>query len=144
MPKALVTVLFVLCTLIGLSIIFMSMGWFLIVFIIVLPPAMLLHVLAWFRTVKGNPAMYGWVVLSGFVFLVFSLFRIDKDAHGVYNGYSTALYHLGVIESQHVEPWAYSLEVSLILIFGMIVIDALVLRAAAKQNRSLQRGRAVE
>ena len=134
MTKILVTTVFTVFSLLALTIIFMSTGWFLIVFIIVMPPAMVLHFLAWYRATKRNPGLYGWVILSSIVFLVFSLFRLDKDEHGLYNGYNTVMYHLGLNESPHSEPWPYSLEISLVLILSMIILDAIILRKAAEKQ----------
>lgn len=133
MSKIIVTTLFALLSLLALAIIFMSTGYFLIVFIIVMPPAMILHFLAWYRSIKGHPGLYGWILLSSTIFLIFSLLRFDKDAHGLYNGYQTVLYHLGIIESQHAEPLAYSLEISLTLLLAMIVLDAIILRRAVRK-----------
>ena len=133
MIKGLVTSVFLICTLLALTIICLSMGWFLIVFVIVLPPAMVLHFLAWHKATKGHPTLYGWVVLSGLLFLIFSLFRLDKDEHGVYNGYQTAAYYLGMIESPHSEPYQYSLEISFTLLLAVIILDALILRKALKK-----------
>jgi hypothetical protein len=117
----------------ALTIIFMSTGYFLIVFIIVMPPAMILHFMAWYRGIKGHPETYVWIILSSTIFLVFSLLRLDKDAHGVYNGYQTVLYYLGKIESPHGEPLAYSLEISLTLLLSVIILDAITLRKAVRK-----------
>ncbi len=128
MVKILVTSVFAIFTLLALTIIFMSTGYFLIVFIIVMPPAMLLHFMAWYKGIKRHPETYIWIVLSSIIFLVFSLLRLDKDAHGVYNGYQTVLYLLGSMDSPHAEPLAYSLEISLTLLLAMIILDAITLR----------------
>jgi hypothetical protein len=132
MVKSIVTSIFLILTLLSLTIIFLSTGYFLIVFIIVMPPAMILHFMAWYRSTKdkGHPALYGWVVLSSLIFLIFSLLRLDKDEHGAYNGYQTVAYYLGMMDSPHSEPLNYSLEMSLTLLLGMIILDAIILRKA--------------
>jgi len=135
MVKGIVSSVFFICTLLALTIIYLSVGWFLIVFVIVLPPAMVLHILAWYRSTKGkgNPTLYGWIVLSSLIFVIFSLLRLDKDEHGVYNGYQTLSYYLGMIDSPHSEPLNYSLEISFVLLLFMIILDAIILRKAIKK-----------
>lgn len=133
MVKGIVTGIFVIFTLLALTIIFMSTGYFLIVFIVVIPPAMILHFLAWYRS-KGHPGLYGWIILSSAIFLIFSLLRFDKDANGIYNGYQRVLYQIGKIESPPDGPLAYSLEMSLMLLLGMIILDAIILRRAVRKN----------
>ena len=133
MFKSLTTSVFAIFTMLALTIIFMSTGWFLIVFIIVIPPAMILHFLAWYRSIKGHPGLYGWIILSSIIFLIFSLLRFDKDANGLYNGYQRVLYQLGKVESPDAEPLAYSLEISLMLLLGMIILDAIILRRAVRK-----------
>ena len=137
MIKGLVTSIFILFTLLALTIIFMSTGWFLIVFIIVMPPAMLLHFMAWYRSIKWHPELYGWVALSSTIFLIFSLLRLDKDEEGLYNGYQVVAYYLKLIESPHSEPLNYSLEISLTLLLGMIILDAIILRKALKKHTKI-------
>ena len=133
MSKSIVTTIFVIFTLLALTTIFMSTGYFLIVFIIVMPPAMILHFLAWYRGIKRHTETYIWIMLSSTIFLVFSLLRLDKDANGVYNGYQAVLYYLGKSALPHGESLAYSLEISLTLLLTMIILDAITLRKAVKK-----------
>ncbi len=133
MLKIITTTIFALFTLLALAIIFMSTGYFLIVFIIVMPPAMILHFMAWYKGIKRHTETYIWIILSSTIFLVFSLLRLDKDAHGVYNGYQTVLFYMGKMESPHAEPLAYSLEISLTLLLSMIILDAITLRKSVRK-----------
>lgn len=105
-----------------------SIGWFLIVFIIVLPPSIILHFFAAAKAIRRPPEQYALITLSAICFLAFSLIRPDKDALGNFSGYTTLMHQLGMMEQQYVEPWKFSLELALLILLGQIFIDAFILR----------------
>lgn len=128
MSKYLVAAVFTLCSLLAVVIIGMSIGVYFPTFSIVLIPTVIMQVYTGIRAYKAHPAFVGWTLLSGFAFLAFSLFRPDADTHGQFSGYGVVMYHMGLSETEHTEPWRFSLELALILILFQIFVNTYILR----------------
>ena len=132
LSKYVVATIAACCFLFSLIILGLSFGFYLIIFIIVLIPAIIMQVYAGIKAFKRHPTYTLWILLSAFAFLGFSLLRPDADQHGAFSGYSSLMYHLGATESEHVEPWKFSLELSLLLILTQIFINTYILRGLGK------------
>ncbi len=105
-----------------------SFGWYFPIFTVILIPVIIMHLMAGIKVYKNYPQLNGWMILSAFAFLAFSLFRSDVDAQGGFSGYSAMLFHLGIRETAHTESWKYSLEVTLIFLLVQIFINTYILR----------------
>jgi hypothetical protein len=123
------------CFLLSIVVIGISFGLYLSIFSVVLIPAIILQVYAAIKAFKQHPQYTLWIMLSSLAFLGFSLLRPDTDQHGPFNGYTALVYHLGASETEHVQPWAYSLEVALLLILAQIFINTYILRGFGKIPR---------
>ena len=131
--KYFVTAIFAVCSILATVIIAMSIGVYLPTFSIVLIPTFILQAYVGIRASRIKPPMTWLVLLSGFIFLAFSLLRPDADTHGQYSGYGVLCYHLGLAETEHTEPGAYFLEISLILLLGLIFLDSYIIRHKVSQ-----------
>ena len=131
--KYFVTAIFAVCSILATVIIAMSIGVYLPTFSIVLIPTFFLQAYVGIRASRIKPPMTWLVLLSGFIFLAFSLLRPDADTHGQYSGYGVLCYHLGLAETEHTEPGAYFLELSLILLLGLIFLDSYIIRHKVSQ-----------
>jgi hypothetical protein len=110
----------------------MSIGVYLPIFSIVLIPTIIMQAYTGIRAFRMHPVFTGWVLLSGFAFLAFSMLRPDADIHGQYSGYSVFIYHLGLSQTEHAEPWAFSLELALVLLLLQIFVNTHILRHKIK------------
>lgn len=128
MSKYIVTAIFSICSLLAVIIIGLSIGFYFPTFSIVLIPAVIMQTYTGIRAFRVHPAFTSWILVSGFAFLAFSLFRPDADAHGQFSGYGVLMYHLGLSETEHTEPWRFSLELALLLILFQIFVNTYILR----------------
>ncbi len=135
MSKYSVIILFSVISAIALAILVMSIGWYLPIFVVVIIPAIIMHILAGIKAYQKQPEFNGWIILSEIAMLGFTLFRPDTDAHGGYTGYSSLMYHLGMNETQHTVPWEYSLELALILLLIQIFTNTRILLRSRKLIR---------
>jgi len=132
--KYIITAVFGLSLIIALAILWLSFGVYLPIFSIVLIPALIMHVYAGIRAVKTHPAFTSWMLLSGLALIGFALFRPDADAHGPVSGFTALCFSLGFTEAEHAEPWAYSLEMALVLILCQIFINTFILVKSSKKK----------
>lgn len=132
--RYLVTAIFAVCSIVATVILALSIGVYLPTFSIILIPTFILQALVGVRASRMKPPMTWLVLLSGFIFLIFSLVRPDADTHGQYSGYGVLCYHLGLAETEHTEPGAYFLEIALILLLGLIFLDSYILRHKVSQS----------
>ncbi len=132
--KYVVAIVFAFCSILAAVIIGLSIGVYLPTFSIVLIPTFILQTYVGIRAFRAPPTMAWLVLLSGFIFLAFSLLRPDADTHGQYSGYGVLCYHLGLAETEHTEPGAYFLEISLILLLGLIFLDSYIVRHKVSQS----------
>lgn len=126
--KNIVAAIFAFCSLLAVITIGMSVGVYLPIFSIVLIPTIIMQVYTGIRAYRMHPAFVGWILLSGFAFLAFSLLRPDADTHGQYSGYGVLMYHLGLAETEHTAPWIFSLELALVLLLVQIFVNTYILR----------------
>lgn len=131
--KYVVFTFFGLFTMAALTVLILSIGWYLPIFSVILIPTFIMQALAGLKAYKKQPEFNGWLMLSGMALLLFTLFRPDTDAHGSFSGYTSLMYHLGVLETKHSEPWAYSLELALIFLLSQIFINTLILLRKPKR-----------
>jgi hypothetical protein len=135
MSKYSVIILFSIISAIALAILVMSIGWYLPIFTVVLIPTIIMHVLAGIKAYQKQPEFNVWIILSAIAILGFVLFRPDTDAHGGFTGYSSLMYHLGINETEHTEPFAYSLELALVFLLAQIFCNTVILlRKSGKMN----------
>jgi hypothetical protein len=135
MSKYSVIILFSAISTIALAILVMSIGWYLPIFVVVLIPAILMHIFAGIRAFKRQPEFNAWIILSAIAILGFTLFRPDTDAHGGFTGYSALMYHLGLNETQHIVPYPYALELALAFLLIQISCNTIILlRKAGKMK----------
>ena len=124
MSKYSVTILFSVISTIALAILVMSIGWYLPIFTVVLIPSIIMHILAGLKAYQKQPEFNVWIILSAFAMLGYVWFT---DAHGGYTGYSSLIYHLGLNETQHTEPFAYTLELALVFLLAQIFCNTVIL-----------------
>lgn len=127
MLKYSVFILFSVISAIALAILVMSIGWHLPIFVVVLIPAILMHIFAGIRAYQKQPEFNAWILFSAIAMLGFVLFRPDTDALGGYTGYSSLLYHLGGNETKHTVPYPYALELALVFLLAQIFCNTVVL-----------------
>lgn len=125
--RILLLVFFILCLFLGVAINLMSVGQYYGIYIVVLLPAIGLHVMSGLRAWKFFPKFNWPIILSSICFPGFSLFRLDIDAHGLFNGYGAVMARIGAAATEHIDPWEFSLELSLVLLLAMIFIDTYVM-----------------
>ncbi len=140
MPKSIIAIIASLISIIAIAILVFSFGWYLMIFIVLLIPAMYIHVLAMVRTIKWNPRFFPVLFLSGITFLVFSLVRPDGDTFGNYSGYSASLFKLGYAPQPYAEAWNYALEAAMILLLLMVYLDVFLLVKAKKSKKNASIG----
>jgi hypothetical protein len=134
MSKTVIVTIALLITVAAVVVLSLSFGWYLMILLVLLIPAMYIHILAMVRMVKWAPGYYPVLFLSGITFLVFSLLRPDSDPFGNFSGYSTLVYHLGAVDKPYDEVWAYALEAAMILLLTMVYLDVFLL-VKAKQAK---------
>ncbi len=127
MSKYIVIIIFSVLSAIALAILVMSIGWYLPIFIVVLIPTVIMHLLAGIRAYRRHPEFNHWALLAAIAMLGFTLFRPDTDAHGGFTGYSAMMYHLGLNETKHTEPWPYELELALVFLLAQIFFNTVIL-----------------
>lgn len=127
MSKYSVIILFSVISAIALAILVMSIGWYLPIFVVVLIPAIIMHILAGIKAYQKQPEFNGWIILSAIAMLGFVLFRPDTDAHGGYTGYSSLMYQLGLNETKHTVPYPYALELALLFLLAQIFCNTVIL-----------------
>lgn len=127
MSRYSVIILFSVISAIALAILVMSIGWYLPIFVVVLIPAILMHIFAGIRAYQKQPEFNVWIILSAIAMLGFTFFRPDTDAHGGYTGYSALMYHLGLNETQHTVPYVFALELALIFLLGQFFCNTVIL-----------------
>ena len=138
MPKAVIATLTLLITVLAIVILSLSFGWYLMILLVLLMPAMYIHILALVRILKWAPRFYPVLFLSSITFVVFSLLRPDSDTFGNFSGYSALLYNLGSAEKPYEDVWSFALEAAMILLLLMVYLDvfALVKAKQAKKKAS--------
>jgi hypothetical protein len=127
MSKYSVIILFSIISAVALAILVMSIGWYLPIFTVVLIPTIIMHILAGIKAHQKQPEFNVWIILSAIAILGFVLFRPDTDAHGGFTGYSSLMYHLGINETEHTEPFAFSLELALVFLLAQIFCNTIIL-----------------
>lgn len=127
MSKYSVTILFSVISVLAGAILVMSIGWYLPIFVVVLIPSILMHIFAGIRAYQKQPEFNVWIIFSAIAMLGFALFRPDTDAHGGYTGYSSLLFHLGLKETEHTEPYTYALELALVFLLAQIFCNTVIL-----------------
>jgi hypothetical protein len=132
--KYIITSVWALCSCTAIAVLWMSIGWYLPIFSVVLIPSIIIQVLAGIRAFRFHPVFRSWVLLAGFAFLAFTLLRPDTDAHGQYSGYGVLMFQLGLSDTEHTEPWRFSLELALVLLLAQIFINTYILRSAPRQK----------
>jgi hypothetical protein len=135
MSKTVIAIVALLITVAAIVILSLSFGWYLMILLVLLIPAMYIHVLAMVRIVKWAPGYYPVLFLSSITFLVFSLLRPDSDTFGSFSGYSAFLYTLGSIDKPYEDVWGYALEAAMILILMMVYQDVFLLVKAKQAKR---------
>ncbi len=127
MSRYSVIILFSAISAIALVVLVMSIGWYLPIFVVVLIPAILMHIFAGIKAFKKQPEFNVWVILSAIALLGFTVFRPDTDAHGGFTGYSALMYHLGLNETEHTVPYPYALELALVFLLAQIFCNTVIL-----------------
>jgi len=127
MSKYFVIILFSILSATALAVMLMSIGWYLPIFVVVLIPAILMHIFAGIKAFKKQPEFNGWIILSAIALLGFAVFRPDTDAHGGFTGYSALMYHLGFSETEHTVPYPYALELALVFLLAQIFCNTVIL-----------------
>lgn len=135
MPKSIIAIIAIIITLLAIVILSFSFGWYLMIFLVLLIPAMGIHILALIRSLKWAPGYSPVIFLSSITLVVFSLVRPDADTIGNYSGYSALLFKLGVTEKPYEEVWAYALEAAMILLLLMVYINVFLLVKAKKGKK---------
>jgi hypothetical protein len=127
MSKYSVIILFSIISAAALAILVMSIGWYLPIFVVVMIPAIIMHIFAGIRAYQKQPEFNLWLILSAIALLGFVLFRPDTDPHGGFTGYSALVYHLGLNETKHTVPYAYALELALVFLLGQFFCNTIIL-----------------
>jgi len=127
--RYLFSLIFLLTFLTAILINAFSIGQYYGIYIVVLIPAVGLHVVAGIQAWKKFPRFNWHFLLSSLCLPGFSLMRLDIDPHGLFNGYGACMARLGWATTEHTEPWAWSLEVSLVFLLTMIFIDTYIVRS---------------
>lgn len=135
MPKSVTAIIASFITILAIAILYLSFGWYLMIFLVLLLPAMYIHILALIKTLKWAPGFYPVIFLSSITFLIFSVIRPDGDTIGNYSGYSALLFKLGITEKPYEEVWAYALEAAMILLLLMVYLNVFLLVKARKGKK---------
>jgi hypothetical protein len=135
MPKPVIATIASLITVLAIVILSLSFGWYLMILLVLLVPAMYIHITAMVRSLKWAPQYYPVMFLSSITFVLFSLFRPDGDVFGDFSGYSTLQFKLGLTEKPYTEVWGFALEVTMILVLLMVYLDLFLLVKAKKGKK---------
>ena len=118
--------------LLAMYVVAISFGLYLMIYIIVLIPAIIAQVYAMIKAYRKFPQYNFLILLSTLTFLAFALVRPDADQHGTYSGYSAMAASFGIFDTKHVMPWDYALEICLVLIVAQIFMNTYILRGLGK------------
>ena len=132
MNKAALRFIFYGSTILGLITMVFGMGWFVILFGIILIPMIILHFVAGIRALRRFPVAKKLLLFSSLCFLLFFLIKPDFDDVKAYSGFSSLLYHLGLRENQEFPQAELLYLPTVILLIGKIIIDIILIRKTRK------------
>ncbi len=135
MPKSIIAIISSLIIVSGIVVLYISFGWYLMILLVLLMPAMYIHILALVRALKWAPGFYPVMFLASFTFFTFSLVRPDADTYGNYSGYSALLASIGSTDQPYADVWSYALEAAMILLLLWVYLNIFLLVRAKKAKK---------
>lgn len=128
MQKNLIIAFFFIGLLAALFFTVISLGWLIIVSVLVAPLIIILHIVGGVLSFKALPKSAPLLLLSTCSFILLALLKYDFDDVGVYSGYSQFGFLLGIKESPYIEISNMHHWLFIVFLIAQLVMDFFLIR----------------